>query len=94
MRYVATPEFSALVAGTGQWIGANRRTPADAYTTPLGAHAAKVYAEAKTVRYAAQTAMPPAMSAAFLTAVMNYVKDPGTLDAELAKLETVRKSAY
>jgi alpha-glucoside transport system substrate-binding protein len=94
MRYVATPEFSALVAGTGQWIGANRQTALDAYTTPLSQHAAKVYAEAKTVRYAAQTAMPPAMSQAFLAAVMAYVKEPASLDAELAKLETVRQSAY
>jgi alpha-glucoside transport system substrate-binding protein len=94
MRYVATAEFSALVAGTGQWIGANRRTALDAYTTPLSRHAAEVYGGAKTVRYAAQTAMPPAMSQAFLGAVMAYVKDPSTLDAELAKLEAVRQTAY
>jgi alpha-glucoside transport system substrate-binding protein len=94
MRYVATPEFSALVAGTGQWIGANRQTPADAYTTPLGRHAAEVYANAKTVRYAAQTAMPPAMSQAFLASVMAYIKDPSSLDTELAKLDTLRQSAY
>ena len=56
--------------------------------------AAEVYAGAKTVRYAAQTAMPPAMSQAFLGAVMGYVKDPSTLDAELAKLEAVRQTAY
>jgi alpha-glucoside transport system substrate-binding protein len=94
MRYVTTPEFSALVAGTGQGLGANRRVPLDAYSTPLGRHAAEVYAGAKTVRYAAQTAMPPAMSAAFLSAVMNYVKDPGSIDAELAKLDAVRQTAY
>jgi len=94
MRYVATPEFSALVAGTGQWIGANRRTDQSAYTTELSRRAAKVYAEATTVRYAAQTAMPPAMSQAFLSAVLAYVKNPASLDVELTKLEKVRQAAY
>ena len=94
MRYVATPEFSALVAGTGQWTGANRQTDPDAYTTELSRRAAKVYADAKTVRYAAQTAMPPAMTQAFLSAVLAYVKNPSSLDAELTKLDSVRQSAY
>lgn len=94
MRYVASPEFSALVAGTGQWIGANRETDQSAYTTELSRHAAKVYAEAKTVRYAAQTAMPPAMTQAFLSAVLAYVKNPASLDTELTKLDKVRQTAY
>ena len=94
MRYVATPEFSALVAGTGQWIGANRQTDQSAYTTELSRRAATVYAQAKTVRYAAQTAMPPAMSQAFLGAVLAYVKNPASLDAQLAKLDKVRQTAY
>jgi alpha-glucoside transport system substrate-binding protein len=94
MRYVAAPEFSALVAGTGQWIGANRRTDQSAYTTELSRRAAAVYAQAKTVRYAAQTAMPPAMSQAFLSAVLAYVKNPASLDAQLAKLDNVRQTAY
>lgn len=94
MRYVTSPEFSALVAGTGQWIGANQKTPLDAYSTELSRHAAQVYAEATTVRYAAQNAMPPAMSQAFLAAVMAYVNEPGSLDAELQRLETVRLTVY
>jgi alpha-glucoside transport system substrate-binding protein len=94
MRYVATPEFSALVAGTGQWIAANRQTALDAYTTELSRRAAQVYASAKTVRYAAQTAMPLAMSQAFLKAILAYVKDPGSLERELTKLDQIRRTAY
>jgi alpha-glucoside transport system substrate-binding protein len=94
MRYVATPEFSALVAGTGQWIAANRRTPLDAYTSVLSRRAAGVYAEAKTVQYAAQNAMPLAMTQAFLKAVLAYVKSPSTLDEQLAGLERARAGAY
>ena len=70
------------------------QTATSAYTTELSARAATVYAEAKTVRYAAQTAMPPAMSQAFLSAVLAYVKNPASLDGQLAKLESVRETAY
>lgn len=94
MRYVATPEFSALVAGTGQWIAANRRTPLDAYTSVLSRRAAGVYAGAKTVQYAAQNAMPLAMTQAFLKAVLAYIAKPSTLDAQLAGLERARAGAY
>ncbi|WP_213453487.1 ABC transporter substrate-binding protein [Rhizomonospora bruguierae] len=94
MRYAATPEFSALVAGTGQWIGANRRTPPEAYTSTLSRRAAQVYADARTVQYAAQNAMPPAMTQAFHKAVLAYVANPSTLDAQLAGLERARTSAY
>ena len=94
MRYVATPEFSTLVAGTGQWIGANRRTTLDAYTTPLSRRAAEVYAAAETIRYTAQNSMPLAMSQAFLKSVLAYVKDPSSLDKQLATLEQVRQASY
>jgi alpha-glucoside transport system substrate-binding protein len=94
MRYVASPAFGAMVAGTGQWIGANQQTRLDAYTTPLSRKAAEVYAEAKTVRYTAQNSMPIEVNAAFLKAVLGYVKDPASLDAQLARLDKVRQSAY
>jgi alpha-glucoside transport system substrate-binding protein len=94
MGYVATPEFSTLVAGTGQWIAANQKTALSAYSTPLSRQAAELYARAKTVRYTAQNAMPPAMSQAFLSAVLAFVKDPATLDAQLASLDAQRLRAY
>jgi alpha-glucoside transport system substrate-binding protein len=94
LKYVATPEFSTLVAGTGQWIAANQRTELDAYTTPLSRQAAQAYANATTVRYAAQNAMPPALTQAFLAAVLAYVKNPATLDQQLATLESLRATAY
>jgi alpha-glucoside transport system substrate-binding protein len=94
MRYVSSPAFNTLVAGTGQWIAANRKTPLSAYTAPLSKHAASVYASATTVRYTAQNSMPLPMSQAFLKAVLAYVKHPADLDAQLARLDKVRTTAY
>jgi len=94
MRYVADPAFSTLVAGTGQWIAANQKTELSAYTSALSKQAARLYASATTVRYTAQNSMPLAMSQAFLKAVLAYVKEPSSLDRQLAQLDQVQKTAY
>jgi alpha-glucoside transport system substrate-binding protein len=91
MKYVASPAFGPMVAGTGQWIGANRQTKLTAYTTPLSRKAAEVYADAETVRYTAQNSMPLAVNQAFLKAVLGYVKDPGSLDTQLARVDEARR---
>jgi alpha-glucoside transport system substrate-binding protein len=94
LKYVATPEFSALVAGTGLWLGANRRTAPTAYASPMSRKAAEVYAAGKDVRFGAKDAMPAAMSQAFLKSIMDYVKSPDRLDAILTGLERTRQASY
>jgi alpha-glucoside transport system substrate-binding protein len=94
MRYVSTPEFSSLVAGTGLWLGANKQTPVSAYPSPLSRHAATVYAAGKDVRFGAKDAMPAGMSQAFLKSVMDYVRSPAQLNTILQGLEGTRQSSY
>ncbi|HEX8005810.1 MAG TPA: extracellular solute-binding protein, partial [Trebonia sp.] len=94
MRYVASPAFSSLIAGTGQWIGPNKRTtPAD-YTSVLSRKAAGLYTSAGTVVYGAQDGMPAPMSDAFHKSVVAYVRDPASLDQLLTRLDQVQKTAY
>jgi alpha-glucoside transport system substrate-binding protein len=94
MRYVASPGFSTMIAGTGQWIGPNKKTGLAAYTSELSRKAAQHYTSAKTVVFGAQDGMPGAMSEAFHKAVVAYVQHPATLDAILAQLDHVQKAAY
>ncbi|WP_214102650.1 ABC transporter substrate-binding protein [Acrocarpospora catenulata] len=94
MRYVASPAFSSLIAGTGQWIGPSRRTALADYTSVLSRKAAELYTSAETVVYGAQDGMPAPMSAAFHKSVVAYVRDPGSLDRLLAELDQVQKTAY
>lgn len=94
MRYLATPEFGALVATTGQWLSANKTITPERYPSVLARKAAKAYAGATDVRYAAQVAMPLAMQTAFLKAVLDYVKEPAQLDAILARVDAQRRTAY
>jgi alpha-glucoside transport system substrate-binding protein len=94
MQYVASPQFSELIAGTGLWIGPNRETPLAAYTSSLSRKAAESYLNADTVVFGAQDGMPAAMTTAFHEAVMSYVADPGALDSILAELDEVQQTAY
>jgi alpha-glucoside transport system substrate-binding protein len=94
MRYLATAEFGAMVAATGQWLGVNKKVRPDAYPSELSRKAAEVYAAADDVRYAAQASMPLAMETAFFKAVLDYVKHPDRLTAILAGLDRTRQTAY
>jgi alpha-glucoside transport system substrate-binding protein len=94
LEYVASPQFSELIAGTGLWIGPNRQTPLEAYTSELSRKAAEAYLEAETVVFGAQDGMPAAMSTAFHEAVMSYVASPDALDDILTGLDEVQATAY
>jgi alpha-glucoside transport system substrate-binding protein len=94
LEYVASPQFSELIAGTGLWIGPNRQTPLEAYTSELSRKAAEAYLDAETVVFGAQDGMPAAMSTAFHEAVMSYVADPDALDDILTGLDEVQATAY
>jgi alpha-glucoside transport system substrate-binding protein len=94
MSYVASPQFSELIAATGSWIGPNRDTPLDAYQSELSRKAATTYLGAESVVVGAQDGMPAAMSSAFHNAVMELVAEPSSLDAILAQLDEVRAESY
>lgn len=93
-RYLATPAFSTLVAGTGQWLGVNKQVSPDRYPSALNRQVATLYRNAPDVRYAAQASMPLPMETAFFKAVLAYVKEPDRLDSILVSLERTRRTAY
>jgi alpha-glucoside transport system substrate-binding protein len=94
LQYVAGSQFSELIAATGLWIGPNRQTPPESYTSVLSRQAAEAYQNADTVVFGAQDGMPAAMSTAFHEAVMSYVADPASLDDILAGLDEIQQTAY
>jgi alpha-glucoside transport system substrate-binding protein len=94
MRYLATPQFAAMVASSGQWLAANKSVPSTSYSTVLEQKAARTYDNAPDVRYTAQGSMPLAMETAFFSAVLDYVKTPAHLDSILAGLDRTAATAY
>lgn len=94
VTYLTTPAAQALIAGTGNWLSANKRVPADAYPSPFTAKAAEVLAGAGSVHYYGNALMPQEMSDAFWTAVLDYTTDPTRLDEILVELDAIRETAY
>ncbi len=94
VTYLATPEAQKILAGTGSWMAANKRIPLDVYPSPFTKQAAEVLTQASSVHYDASALMPQAMNDAFTRAILRYVQTPDQLDAILADLDSVQKSAY
>jgi alpha-glucoside transport system substrate-binding protein len=94
VTYLVTPAAQALIAKTGNWLSANKRVPAEAYPSPFTAKASEVLSSAGSVHYYGNALMPQAMSDAFWKAVLDYTKDPATLDSVLAGLDAVQQTAY
>lgn len=94
MTYLASAEAQTLMAETGIWLSANNDVPVDAYPSPFTAQAAATVQDAEGVYYDGSALMPTEMNAAFTTAILDYVADPGSLDDILAGLDEVRASAY
>lgn len=94
VSYLASAEAQTVMAETGIWLSANNDVPVDAYPSPFTAQAAATVQDAEGIYYDGSALMPTAMNAAFTTAILDYVADPGSLDDILKGLDEVRSSAY
>ncbi|HEX2193383.1 MAG TPA: ABC transporter substrate-binding protein [Candidatus Limnocylindria bacterium] len=94
MRYLVSAEAQAIWPERGGALTANSAVPLDVYPDDTSRRLAEVMVEAETVRFDASDKMPAEMEAAFRSAILEYVQNPGNLDSILSNLETTRESAY
>jgi alpha-glucoside transport system substrate-binding protein len=94
IQYMLTPEAQQIWVERGGFISANKNVPLDAYPDEASRRSAEILANAKTFRFDASDLMPNAMNKAFFQAVVEYVGNPGNLDAILANLDKVQADAY
>ncbi|MGI8704029.1 MAG: ABC transporter substrate-binding protein [Candidatus Limnocylindrales bacterium] len=94
VRYLATPEAGSLIAATGRWLAPNKGVPAESYTDPFIQRASEILAGAGRVSYLGSDLLPQAVGEGFWKATLDYVQDPGSLDAVLAELERLRGESY
>ena len=94
IQYMLTPEAQQIWVERGGFISANKNVPLDAYPDEASRRSAEILANAKTFRFDASDLMPNAMNKAFFQAVVEYVGNPGNLDAILANLDAVQADAY
>jgi alpha-glucoside transport system substrate-binding protein len=93
IQYLLTPEAQQIWVERGGFISANKNVPTDAYPDEVSAASAEILANAKVFRFDAGDLMPSALSAKFFDAVVEYVSNPGNLDAILDNLEKVSVDA-
>ncbi len=88
MQYVASPEWSNLIAATGNWIGANANISPDAFPNQLLADVSTelLNGSGQLVPFPIAST-PSAVTAAIYTTVAEFVQDPSSLDANLAAID-------
>jgi alpha-glucoside transport system substrate-binding protein len=72
----------------------NQQVPIGVYPDPVAKKIANDLTHAGTVRFDGSDSMPQTMASAFDNAILEYLADPGRLDAILSALDKVRGVAY
>jgi alpha-glucoside transport system substrate-binding protein len=94
VAYFASAEAQTLLAQTGIWLSPNTKVPVDTYPTAFAQQAATIVQSADGIYYDGSSLMPTEMNAAFTSAILDYVGNPGSIDEILAGLDKVQASAY
>lgn len=92
MKYLVTAEAQDVWVKIGGALSANKN--ATSYPDDIAKRSAELLSNAKNFAFDASDLMPSAMSAAFLTGIVDYTKDPSKLDSILESLDTVQTDAY
>jgi alpha-glucoside transport system substrate-binding protein len=90
MAYLVTPEAQSIWVRRGGALSVNVHV--SDYPDEISRRAAAILASADRFRFDASDLMPEQMNAAFLQAVLDYVRDPSALDDILERLDSVQRS--
>jgi alpha-glucoside transport system substrate-binding protein len=96
LAYLTTPQAQdawITLPGSGA-ISVNQDVQAKNYPDPVTRDIARILTQARNVRFDASDSMPPTMESAFYNAVLEYLDNPGQLQAILSGLDQVQKAAY
>jgi alpha-glucoside transport system substrate-binding protein len=95
MRYLSTAEAQdiwALIGGG--YLSANLQIPPTDYPDVLSQKSGQQLLDAKVVAFDASDNMPPAMTNAFYSAVLDFIQTPSDLTSILQNLDSVQSSSY
>ncbi len=87
LAYLASPEAQALIAASGIWQAANTAVAPEAYPTDTGRALASRVTEAESVVAGPSSTQPLQVNVAWLAAIVGYLQDPASLDAQLASVD-------
>ena len=92
IRYLVSDEAQTIWAAQGGSLSVNAGVTD--YADPVSRRAAELLTGADLFRFDASDRMPPTVSAAFRTAVLEFAADHARLDAILREVEAVRHAEY
>ena len=89
MRYLITPEAQSIWVKRGGALSVNTRVTD--YPDDISRRAAQVLTSADRFRFDGSDLMPEQMNEAFLQGILDYVRDPNTLDDVLERLDATQR---
>ncbi len=92
MKYLVTAQAQDVWVKIGGALSANKN--ATDYPDDISKRSADLLANAKTFVFDASDLMPSAMSGAFNSSILDFVKDQSQLDTILSNLDKVQTDAY
>jgi alpha-glucoside transport system substrate-binding protein len=92
IAYLVTAPAQQIWVDRGGALSANNKVTK--YPDDISQRSAEIITNAKLFRFDGSDAMPAAMGAAFLTAIVDFTKDQSKLDSILTTLDQVQSSAY
>jgi alpha-glucoside transport system substrate-binding protein len=94
LQYLVTAEAQAIWVKRGGKLSPNNKTNPSDYPDDISRATAKILLDTKIAKYDAGDQMPPAMQAAYWSAILDFIKDQSKLDSILSNLDKVQASAY
>lgn len=94
MQYLVSPQAQEIWAERGGYLAPNRNVSPSVYPDELSQQIAEQLTTATSVRFDASDLMPEAVNNAFWAGILEYVSNPGNLDAILENIESVAADAY
>jgi alpha-glucoside transport system substrate-binding protein len=94
MQWLVTSEAQSIWVRRGGALSANRTVTSAVYPDDLSKRLADTLNQARTVHFDGSDLMPEQMNNAFWRGILDYVSNPGQLDAILTRLDGVQATAY
>lgn len=90
-KYYASSAFQALLANTGEWAVPNLKVTS--YPNPIMGKAAAQLSKARAIGFGPYFGQSTAVKTAYLTAITQYLQNPGSLDQDLAAVQGIARTA-
>jgi alpha-glucoside transport system substrate-binding protein len=94
MDYLTTAEAQQIWVERGGALSPNKNVSLDAYPDDISRKSAEALVNTETVVFDGSDNMPAEMVEGFYVAILDYLQNPGNLDAILQEADSVRESAY